>query len=57
MERMHPEDLRAIMAAIIAGFDPTPHGSTQKWVEYNVAGTDAILAELERTANPEVPHD
>ena len=49
-ERMHPLDLRALMASIIAGTDTVQHGSTSKWVEYNVGGVDALLAELERTA-------
>ena len=49
-ERMHPDDLRAIMAAQLAlSSDDLTTGDVARGIE----GADAILAELARTAKPE----
>lgn len=48
--RMHPDDLRAIMAAQLAlSSDDLTTGDVARGIE----GADAILAELARTAKPE----
>lgn len=48
-ERMHPDDLRAIMAAIVAA----PKG----WVGPLPEAIDRLLADLARTAKPEAPKE
>lgn len=53
-ERMHPDDLRAIMAAQLAlSSDDLTTGDVARGIE----GADAILAELARTARPEAPKE
>lgn len=54
-ERMHPDDLRAVMAAQLAlSLDDLTTGDVTRGIQ----GADAILAELARTAKPETeePH-
>ncbi len=52
MERMHPQDLRALMAAIITAQDYQPYRELGCEARI-VKDTDNLLAELERTAKPE----
>lgn len=48
-ERMHPQDLRAIVAAITG----TDIEASSTWKQDTVKSADLLLAELERTAKPE----
>lgn len=48
MNRMHPEDLRAIVAAVILS-----NNRHDGIISHAVVDTDVLLAELKRTAKPE----
>lgn len=52
-ERMHPQDLRSIMSAVLAGGALADHTSTGIHEEVVVQITDRLLAHVERTAKPE----
>lgn len=55
MNRLHPQDLRAIVAASIrAGIMLYPDTAKEK-TRLTLGITDELLAELERTAKPEAP--
>jgi hypothetical protein len=53
MNRLHPQDLRAIMAAIILPGVGADHQHGIDWKAATVKDVDLLLAELERTAKPE----
>lgn len=55
MNRMHPQDLRAIMAAVLSTDNVSYNGS--EWLEKVVDHTDRLLVELDRTAKPELVTD
>jgi len=52
MERMHHEDLRALVAALMC---QGVHALTESWETASIKDADALLAELDRTAKPEPP--
>ena len=51
-ERMHREDLRAIVASLLA---PATNYAGVDWKAHGIKCADEMLAELERTAKPEAP--
>jgi hypothetical protein len=50
MSRLHPEDLRALVAAILSLKDESP---SEAFIAHTIIDSDRFLADLSRTAKPE----